>query len=129
MEDKLIEVLSKLNYPVFRQGSLLPHQPYPRHFFTFWNDSADGNSFYDNDENSITWAYSVNFYSVNPAYTYEKLTEIKSLLKENGFIVTGGGYDVASDEPTHTGRGISVFYKEIKEVKEWKYLNIEVFVA
>ena len=37
-----------------------------------------------------------------------KLLEAKKILKQNGFIVHGKGYDVASDEPTHTGRGINV---------------------
>lgn len=112
MEDKLIELLESLGYPVLRQGSLLPDEPYPDDFFTFWNDSADGAGFYDNDESSITWVYSVNFYSTNPQNTYDKLKEAKALLKLNKFIVTGGGYDVGSDEDTHTGRGMTVSYME-----------------
>lgn len=41
MEDLLIETLGKLGYPVMLQGSLLPEQPYPEHFFTFWNNASD----------------------------------------------------------------------------------------
>lgn len=112
MEDLLISTLETLGYPVKRQGSMLPDEPYPDHFFTFWNDSADGDSFYDNAEGAILWSYSVNFYSADPALVYSKLLEAKRLLKAQDFIVTGAGYDVPSDEDTHTGRGISVYYRQ-----------------
>jgi len=110
--DNLINELSKLNYPVFKQGSLLPDEPYPDHFFTYWNNSADGDSYYCNDESAIIWNYSVNFYSVDDLLVDSKLMEAKKLLKQAGFIVTGAGYDVASDEVTHSGRGIPVLYRE-----------------
>lgn len=110
MVDLLIETLETLGYPVKLQGSILPDEPYPDSFFTFWNDSADGTGFYSNEEGAITWTYSVNFYSTDPLLVNSKLLEAKALLKSAGFTVTGAGYDVASDEPTHTGRGITVYY-------------------
>jgi hypothetical protein len=110
--DKLIDTLAKLNYPVKKQGSLLPDEAYPDHFFTYWNNASDGDSFYDNDENSVIWNYSVNFYSVDELLVDSKLMEAKRLLREAGFIVAGAGHDVASDEPTHTGRGITALYRE-----------------
>ena len=112
MEDLLISTLEQLTYPVKRQGSMLANESYPEHFFTFWNDSADGESFYSNTEGAIVWQYSLNFYSINPVLTNSKLLEAKKLLKAVGFIVTGAGYDVASDEDTHTGRGITVTYRQ-----------------
>lgn len=112
MEDLLIRTLELLGYPVNLQGSLLPDQPYPDHFFTYWNNSADGSRHYDNDENAILWDYSVNFYSKDPLLVNTKLLEAKKLLKAKGFIVSGAGYDVASDEPTHTGRGIAALYTQ-----------------
>ena len=112
MEDLLISVLETLGYPVKRQGSLLPDEPYPDHFFTFWNDSADGTSYYSNNEDAILWAYSLNFYSVDITLVTKKLLEAKALLKSAGWVVSGAGYDVASDEPTHTGRGISLLYRQ-----------------
>lgn len=112
MDDKLRETLQPLGYPVRLQGSLLPDENYPDHFFTYWNDDSEGSSFYNNEEGAIVWAYSLNFYSKDPTLTHSKLMEAKKLLKKEGFTVTGGGYDVASDEPTHTGRGISVFYRQ-----------------
>ena len=112
MEDLLISVLEQLGYPVKRQGSLLPDEPYPNHFFTFWNDSADGSSYYSNTETAIIWQYSLNFYSSDPNMVTTKLLEAKSLLKAQGWVVNGAGYDVASDEPTHTGRGITILYRQ-----------------
>ena len=112
MDDLLYSTLCKLGYPVFKQGSLSENDPYPDHFFTFWNNTADGDSFYDNDETSIIWDYDLNFYTIDPNLTSSKLMEAKSILKETGFIATGAGYDVESDEPTHTGRGMNVFYRQ-----------------
>ena len=112
MEDLLISTLEALGYPVRKQGSLLPDEPYPNHFFTFWNDSADGSSYYSNTETAIIWQYSLNFYSSDPNMVTTKLLEAKSLLKALGWVVNGAGYDVASDEPTHTGRGITILYRQ-----------------
>lgn len=110
MEDLLIETLEKFGFPVKLQGSLLADEPYPDHFFTFWNNDSYSNSHYDNDEKSIVYDYDVNFYSINPEWVYTKLREAKAALKKAGFIVSGDGYTVGSDEPTHDGRGINVKY-------------------
>lgn len=110
MEDKLIELLETFGYPVILQGSLLPDEPYPDSFFTFWNNFSEGENYYDNDEKSTVYNYDVNFYSTNPELIYTKLREVKRLLKENGFIVSGDGHSVVSDEPTHDGRGLDVLY-------------------
>lgn len=110
MEDLLLEVLESLGFPVKVQGSLLPDEPYPDHFFTFWNNDSYGNSFYDNDERSTVFSYNVYFYSINPEWVYSKLREAKVALKKAGFIISGDGFSVASDEPTHDGRGINILY-------------------
>ena len=112
MEDLLISTLEKLGYPVRLQGSLLEKEPYPKSFFTFWNDSADGSSYYSNTEGAIVWQYSLNFYSTDPRLVNSKLLEAKALLKSAGWVVNGAGYDVPSDEPTHTGRGITALYRQ-----------------
>lgn len=116
MEDLLIETLSEFGYPVFRQGSLNENDTYPSSFFTFWNNSADGNSYYDNGDTTTIWDYDLNFYSNNPELTYSELLRAKKQLKKAGFIVDGKGYDVVSDESTHTGRGITILFLE-REVK------------
>lgn len=110
MEDLLIEILETFGFPVFLQGSLLPEEPYPSHFFTFWNNNSYGNSYYDNNEHSTVFDYDVNFYSCNPDWVYSKLREAITALKEAGFIVSGDGHSLVSDEPTHDGRGVNVLY-------------------
>ena len=109
MEDLLIETLEKFGFPVKLQGSLLADEPYPDHFFTFW-DNGGTSHFYDNDETSIAYDYDVNFYSITPEWVYTKLREAKAALKKAGFIVSGDGYTIGSDETTHDGRGINVKY-------------------
>nr|DAZ37129.1 MAG TPA: hypothetical protein [Caudoviricetes sp.] len=118
MEDKLIEILESFGYEVMRQGSLADDKPYPENFFTFWNNSSSDESHYDNKTVSTVYDYDVNFYSTSPDFAYSKLRDAVSQLKKEGFIVSGDGYDVASDENTHIGRGINVLYLSIKEERE-----------
>lgn len=115
MKDLLISTLEPLGFPIKLQGSIGADEPYPESFFTFWNNDTEGDQFYDNEEHSYLWDFDLNFYSSDPAIISTKLMEAKQLLKQQGFIVPGKGYDVASDEPTHTGRGIHVLKIENKE--------------
>lgn len=108
MIDLLISTLENLGYPVFRQGSLGEDEEYPESFFTFKNIDTEGNEFYDNEENSYIWEFIIAFYSIDPSLIDTQLLKAKKLLKEHDFVVGGKGYDVASDEKTHTGRGIIV---------------------
>ena len=110
MEDLLIQTLESFGFPVRLQGSLLSNEAYPEHFFTFWNNDSHGESYYDDKEHSTTYDYEVNFYSTNPEWVYSKLRAAVAELKKVGFIVSGDGHSVASDEPTHDGRGINVLY-------------------
>lgn len=112
MEDNLIQILETLGYPVIRQGSLSPDEEYPDSFFTFWNNDSPDHSHYDNAEYGTEWDFDVNFYSTDPEKTYKVLADARIKLKQNKWIIPGKGYDVASDEVTHTGRGMRAFYLE-----------------
>lgn len=108
MKDLLIRTLEQFGYPVMQQDSLNEDEQYPETFFTFWNNSTDESSHYDNKPNNYVWDFDLNVYSSNPEMVNSLLLEAKEKLIEVGFIVNGKGHDVASDEPTHTGRGINV---------------------
>lgn len=113
MKDELVSTLENLGYPVFQQGTMNHEEGYPDSYFTFKNMSTTGDSFYDNEEHKIIWLFIVAFYSNTPELIDTELLKAKNKLKEKGFIVSGKGYDVESDEPTQTGRGIAVKKIEI----------------
>lgn len=106
MVELLISVLETFGYPVRLQGSLAEDEAYPDSFFTFWNNSSEDGPHYDNGPINYVWDFDVNFYSTNPALVYGMLEAARVALKNEGFIISGKGRTVASDEITHTGRGI-----------------------
>lgn len=112
MKDRLIQLLQTFGYPVILQGSIDQDEAYPESFFTFWNNDTTDGSHYDNEAISWIWSFDVNFYSTDPTQVNEMLLNAKRLLKANGFIIGGKGHDVFSDEPTHTGRGMTALYVE-----------------
>lgn len=118
MEDLLIQVLEEFKYPVYRQGSIGKDEPYPDRFFTFWSSFSTDQSHYDNEPFSYVGRFDVNFYSIIPEETYSVLESAKESLKANGFIINGLGYDVLSDEESHTGRGMEALYQQINNLKE-----------
>lgn len=113
MKDLLIKTLEPFGYPIFLQGSLAKDEKYPDSFFTFWNNDTSDGSHYDDTPANYVWNFDLNFYSTDPDKVNSILLEAKQKLIENDFIVSGKGYDIASDEPTHTGRGINVLKIEI----------------
>ena len=112
MKQELIDLLNTFGYPVRLQGSLAPNEAYPQSFFTYWNDDTTDGSHYDNDAINYIWNFTIYFYSTNPTLVNTVLLQAKTLLKSNGWIMSGKGYDVPSDESTHTGRGLDVIYIE-----------------
>lgn len=110
MKQALITLLETFKYPVRLQGSLSKDELYPDTFFTFWNDETEDSSHYDNDAIAFVWTFTIYFYSTSPTLVNTVLLQLRKLLKENGWIVPGVGYDVPSDEQTHTGRAIDVMF-------------------
>ena len=85
---------------------------YPPHFFTFWNDATEDGMHYDNTEHKCDWHFTICFYSTDPREVIQGTIQARDALRAAGFGVSGKGFDVASDEPTHTGRAISASYTE-----------------
>lgn len=112
VKDLLINTLNENfpNYPVYLQGSLSIDEAYPDSFFTFWNNDSNDEAFFDNKESQTIWDFDLNFYSNDPDLVNIVLLQTKAYLKAVGFIPNGNGYDVMSDEVTHTGRGMNLLF-------------------
>ena len=117
VKELLVTLLESYGYPVFLQGTLHEDEAYPDSFFTYFNNDTYDRVHYDNDALDWVWDFDVNFYSTDVVLVNTKLLEAIALLRENGFIISGKGYDVMSDEPTHTGRGVNALFVE-KNKKE-----------
>lgn len=112
MVDNLLNALASLEVPIYRQGSMSAETAYPQTFVTFWNNGSETHAFYNNRKYGTAWDYDVNVYSSDPAAVYTVLGQIIELLDAAGWIISGEGHDVVSDEATHTGRGINALYLE-----------------
>lgn len=113
MKDLLIGVLEKIcPNNVFLQGTIDENKDYPDTFITFWTYDVPEGSHYDNEAHSFDWSFNVNFYSNDPLLVNTKPSELRTKLKEAGFIVDGKGNDIPSDVPTHTGWTLDVIYRE-----------------
>lgn len=113
MEDILYNILLGLGYPVYRQGSMSNDEIYPETFLTFWNYDSPDHSHYNNSEYGVVWSYNIYVYSSDPSLTYSVLQDARTALKKAGWICIGRGFDVQSDEETHTGRGLEIAYLQL----------------
>ena len=109
IDDNLIELLKTFGFPVYRQGSLAENAPYPDTFFTFW-ENPETTTDYDNETKFVIYDFNVYVYSNDPEVLAATLSAARTLLKQNNFIIVQRGFDVASDEETHTGKGFEVGY-------------------
>ena len=112
VKNLLLETLDAFGYPIYLQGSLSDDDVYPPSFFTFFNNSTEDDAFFDNTETRTIWDFDLNFYSEDPTLVNTILLRAKRLLKAAGFIPEGSGYDVLSDQPSHTGRGMNLLFIE-----------------
>ena len=118
MEDTLITLLETFNYPVIRQGSMPEAETYPDTFITFWCESDREVQAYSNQTFTAKSTFYLAAYSNAPATAYELSGQILALLKANGWQMIDRGHDVASDQDTHIGRGLTVAYTETLTLNE-----------
>lgn len=110
--NNLYAILAGFGLPVYLQGSMTDDEPYPTAFYTYYNNETEGARFYDDGERAIVWDFDVNAYADNPDVAQHMLLQARDALRAAGYLCGGAGYDIISDEPTHTGRGINVIYVE-----------------
>lgn len=100
--DLLVSTLESLNYPVFLQGTFCGEN-YPSTFITYFVDSYEDLTHYDDDAKSWTFAATVIVYSNDPANLFSVPATVRTTLKNAGFIPAGKGYNIFSDDPNFTG--------------------------
>lgn len=86
--------------PAIRQGSLLPDEPYPPKFWTVWETTEE--LFYDNAPVHTLRAFSICFYSSDPATARADTQAMRAYLRSKGFAVSPLE-DTQSDERSHIG--------------------------
>lgn len=112
VKERLIEALEPLGWPVYLQGSIPQGEAYPPAFVTFWASSVDGGNPYDDAPRSWSWDIDVFFYGTDPREVDGAPDRIIGALRTAGFMPFGKGFDLPSDEPTHTGWAMRFFYRE-----------------
>lgn len=113
MKQTIINVLETIcPNNVYLQGTLAADKAYPDSFVTFWTDTTRDNAHYDNGVHSIDWSFSVVYYSNDPAKVNSVPSQIRTALRNAGFISHGRGSDIPSDRPTHTGWAMDFDIKE-----------------
>lgn len=113
MRDEITTLLESFGYPVRLQGSFAPSEAYPDNFFTVWNNTSTDWSHYDNAPTGTVWDFTVYFYSNDPSNVITKTGAAIALLRQNGWIISGKGYDAAADDPNFTGRAFEAIFAEI----------------
>ena len=103
MKTLLRETLESLGYPVYLQGSMADDEAYPKSFITYLSMDSYNEADFDDKTHAVGWRFQVAFYSADPLLIDSVPQEIRRALKAVGFIPTGRGRDLPSDEPTHTG--------------------------
>ena len=113
MKQKLIDILDR-HCPsnVYLQGTMNPNETYPDEFVTFWTPNTEDAAHYDNKTAAVVWTFYVIYYSNDPNKVNTKPLEIAADLKAAGFVQQGKGYDILSDEHTHTGWAMDFAYTE-----------------
>ena len=108
MREELERILEATGYPAALQGTI---GDYPESFYTYWNfDTPE--TFYDNTAADAVWGFWIFFFSTDPALVESETNAVITRLRAAGWIVEGRGEDALSDEPTHTGRRLTIYKRE-----------------
>jgi hypothetical protein len=109
MREALIKILEATGYPASMQGTI---GEYPESFYTFWNYETP-ETYYDNNPVNAVWGFWIYFFSTDPALVESETSAVIARLRAAGWTVAGRGEDALSDEPTHTGRRLTIYKKEL----------------
>lgn len=108
MKAELEKILKATGYPASLQGTI---GDYPESFYTYWNFETP-ETFYDDTAAYAVWGFWIFFFSADPALVESETSAAIARLRAAGWVVDGRGEDALSDEPTHTGRRLTVYKRE-----------------
>lgn len=108
MKEELEKILKATGYPAALQGTI---GDYPESFYTYWNFETP-ETFYDDTAAYAVWGFWIFFFSADPALVESETSAAIARLRAAGWVVDGRGEDALSDEPTHTGRRLTVYKRE-----------------
>jgi hypothetical protein len=108
MKEELEKILKATGYPASLQGTI---GDYPESFYTYWNFETP-ETFYDDTAAYAVWGFWIFFFSADPALVESETSAAIARLRAAGWVVDGRGEDALSDEPTHTGRRLTVYKRE-----------------
>lgn len=109
MRDELIQILEATGFPASMQGTI---GDYPESFYTFWNFETP-EKYYDNNPVNAIWGFWIYFFSTDPKLVETETSAAIARLRAAGWTVEGRGEDALSDEPTHTGRRLTIYKREL----------------
>lgn len=107
-KEELEKILKATGYPASLQGTI---GDYPESFYTYWNFETP-ETFYDDTAAYAVWGFWIFFFSADPALVESETSAAIARLRAAGWVVDGRGEDALSDEPTHTGRRLTVYKRE-----------------
>ena len=102
-----------MDLPYYRQGSFGEDDVYPSSFFTYWKLDNPFGDYGDNKEHSLITRYAVYFYTNDPSVLESTLDDFVIRAKEQGFIISGKGVDVPSDDKAFIGQKINITFKQM----------------
>lgn len=108
MKEELEKILKATGYPASLQGTI---GDYPESFYTYWNFETP-ETFYDDTAAYAVCGFWIFFFSADPALVESETSAAIARLRAAGWVVDGRGEDALSDEPTHTGRRLTVYKRE-----------------
>lgn len=103
----IVKDLNPLGLKVYQQGTV-PKQEIPQSYITVWNGSSIDNLNADNTTKYVEYDFTVIYYTTDLGSLYTQTEAIISLLKANGYVIDGHGFDIESGVEEYSARCVEV---------------------
>lgn len=114
-KQELFDIFEEMGFEYWLMHQMPANKKYPSSFFTYLTTDAPFIEYHDNKPMAVSWAFMIGFYTDDPGIMDITIIRLMNKLQAAGWIVEGPGEDVESDEPTHTGRRLTIGKIELLE--------------